>query len=174
MSDSISIRLTDQSKELIAQFPLRADMALTAMAKELDRQNELTIAYAQENKLSAPSATTLGVRTGLLRRSLRRNDAVVSADTITGAIGTNVKYAAVHEYGFDGDVEVSAFTRRVRSRDVRVKRKLTAFGVAYVRAFTRHMRMPARPFISSSIAERLDAYCTGLSNAAVAALGGAA
>jgi phage gpG-like protein len=172
MSDTVSITLTPESRALLEDFPQRGPRALQAMAKELDRQNELTIGYAQQNRLSGPRPGTLGVRTGRLRGSIRRTNATISGDAITGAIGTNVAYAAVHEYGFDGQVQVRSFTRKVRSRDVRVKRKITAKGIGFVRGFTRHMRMPARPYIMPSIEERLPEYNAGLSAAVVRALEG--
>ncbi|MGO8759359.1 MAG: phage virion morphogenesis protein [Terracidiphilus sp.] len=79
-------------------------------------------------------------------------------------IGTGLSYAAVQQEGFDGDQSVKpySYTRRQRSRDTfgrqqitnklgrsqSVRRKLSS-GIATVnvRAFTRHIRIPARSFL---------------------------
>ncbi len=70
-------------------------------------------------------------------------------------IGTNVAYARAHQLGYAGIVMVRSHTRRVKSRDVRVrfehegrrKRKLIAKGIAFVRSHDRNMNIPARPFL---------------------------
>lgn len=175
MSYDLSITLSGEALELLRTLPQAGERAGRAIAQTLDLQNELTIGYAQKNKLSGPRPSVLGVITNRLRSSLRRNDATVSDGMVEGAIGTNVEYAAVHEYGFDGEVTVKSFVRKQRSRDLvkGKKQKLVSSGVAYVKSFTRHMRMPERSFIRSSISERLDDYNNALSAAVLDALGGA-
>jgi phage gpG-like protein len=176
MSYELKIELSGEALDLLRSLPSASARAGEAMAHALDLQNELTIGYAQKNKLSGPRPGVLGVRTNRLRGSLRRNDATVSGGMIEGSIGTNVEYAAVHEFGFDGDVQVKSFVRNQRSRDLvkGKKQKLVASGLAFVKAFTRHMHMPERSFIRSSISERLDEYSTALSQAILFELGGAA
>jgi phage virion morphogenesis protein len=74
------------------------------------------------------------------------------------SVGTNMIYGNVHQFGFDGDVAVRAHVRRVRGRDVwgqgegrgRRKQQLMASGVGFVRAHTRRMRIPPRPFLGMS------------------------
>jgi len=176
MSDYfLQVKLSPEALALLRSLPDAPNRAARAMARELDLQNELTIGYAQRNKLSGSSETTLGVRTGLLRRSLRRSDAVISGSIIGGAIGSNVAYAGVHEFGFDGDVQVKSFVRRNRRGDLFnvKKKKLSANGISFVKAFTRHMHMPERSFVRSSIQARLPIYGRALSKAVVNALGGA-
>lgn len=174
-SPVVTIELTPQAKALLARAQGAPERVLQALRTELDRQNELTIGYAQKNKLSGPRPEKLGVVTSRLRNSLRRNDATISGTTITGAIGSNVKYAAVHEYGFDGDVQVKSFVRHLARRDVFSikRRKLSAAGISVVRPFTRHMHMPARSFLHSSLNERRVKIGQGLSHAVVRAMEGA-
>jgi phage gpG-like protein len=103
----------------------------------------------------------LGIRSGQLRQSVRWTPSVIEGDTVTGSIGSQVRYAAVHEFGFDGDVQVKPFFRKNRHRDQfsRVERVSTATGRKYktvaktasglsqVKGHKRHMRIPARaPF----------------------------
>lgn len=95
--------------------------------------------------------------TGRLMKSAAMPE--VSGNTIT--LGSNLPYAAVHQYGFEGDVTVKSFTRKVRSRSVYGKaekvnkktgeiyigREMKAQGIAVVRSFVRHMKIVARPFL---------------------------
>ena len=62
-------------------------------------------------------------------------------------VGTNVIYAAIHQFGFEGDVEVKSHIRKVKSRDIRKGRKKIASGITVVRSHSRHMNIPARPFL---------------------------
>jgi hypothetical protein len=82
---------------------------------------------------------------------------------IVSAIENNVRYARVHEYGFDGDVEVQSFTRRQASRNVGRGKKMKAQGVAFVHSFMRHMNIPARAPVRKGMAERLPIYVSSLS-----------
>ncbi len=173
---NLNIEISEEGKQLIGSMANRGGAADRALAHALDLQNELTIGMAQRDKLSAAGPTTLGVRTGRLRQSITRTNAIITGHTIEGSIGSNVTYAAAHEYGFDGEVQVRAFVRRNPRRDLFgvKKRKLSAAGISYVKSFSRHMHLPERSFIRASIAERLQDYDEALSKAVVDALGGEA
>lgn len=77
------------------------------------------------------------------------------------AVGTNMIYGNVHQFGFDGDVNVRAHARRVRGRDVwgqgegrgRRKQRLVASGVGFVRAHSRRMKIPKRTFLGMNDAD---------------------
>ena len=106
------------------------------------------------------SGHKLLVGRGLLINSIRV--LAESADSVV--IGTNLRYAGVHQFGFDGTQNVSPYeyTRSNRfgnrwskekitnklGRGQTVNRK-TLSGVSYVKVngFTRHIRIPARPFL---------------------------
>ena len=79
-------------------------------------------------------------------------------------IGSGLSYAAVHQYGYDGpqNVRPYSYLRRQRSRDTFAReqitnklgkkqtvRRKTSSGITTVnvKAFTRHIRIPARPFL---------------------------
>jgi phage gpG-like protein len=73
-------------------------------------------------------------------------------------IGSNVRYAAVHQLGFDGVVQIPAHLRRVKSRDLyqapgvgragrRTRGQRTGTGFAAVKAHPAHLRIPARPYL---------------------------
>lgn len=78
------------------------------------RRGTLLIASAvQSQRLTgqgpfAPSQQRLGVVTGRLRRAVRATAPVVNGDQVMTSIGANVSYAAAHEFGFRGIVNVRA------------------------------------------------------------------
>ncbi len=99
------------------------------------------------------------INTGLLLNSIMYS---VEGNTVT--IGTGVRYASIHQFGFDGTQSVKPYSyiRRQKSRDTvgkfsitnkagrsqTVKRKTSSgIGTVNVRGFSRHIRIPARPFL---------------------------
>lgn len=72
-----------------------------------------------------------------------------SANGVLATVGTDVVYAAFWEYGFEGTEQVRAHLRRMT----------TAFGRpiepvdAQVRAHTRQVNQPARPFLRPALEE---------------------
>lgn len=85
---------------------------------------------------------------------------VVEGNTVV--FGSSLPYAAAHQFGFEGDVSVRESIRRLRApgRDTwgkilgknnKMVRGKIAMGVAFpkVAAHTRHMNIPARPFLPS-------------------------
>jgi len=94
------------------------------------------------------SGDVLRVRTGRLRRSIHPEWDFRQG--YSGAtVGTNVEYAAIHEYGFSGSVQVKSFQREMTK----------AFGKPIsptqvtVRAHTRNVNMPERSFLRSTLRE---------------------
>jgi len=85
------------------------------------------------------SDQVLRVRTGRLRRSI--NLRMYEGDkTITATVGTNVEYAAVHEYGFHGTVSVREHLRT------------SVLGNSFtVKAHPREVNLPERSFLRSSL-----------------------
>lgn len=92
---------------------------------------------------------TILMRNGRLMRNVRYQTGRRAV-----AVGVNLPYGAAHQLGFNGVVNVNRFTRRNACNNVYAKingkRRKTAGGVGFVRAHTRHMRMPARPYIGLS------------------------
>ena len=100
----------------------------------------------------------------LIGRGILRNSIRVVADTVRAVIGTGIRYAEVHQFGWSGAQKVGSYsyTRRVKQRDrlaavaivnrngrqQRVRKKAMS-GVAFVtvRPFTRIIRIPARPYL---------------------------
>jgi hypothetical protein len=162
----------------------------------LNRENELTVGHIQRTRATGkgpfPVAEgKLGVRSNRYRGSLRRSAAEVSGGSIVSAIGTNIAYAAAHEFGFAGSVEVPAHTRRrfgkfttggvavfdPRTGRIKKSRKRVVelqTGAHQVKAHKRQLNIPARAPIQRGISDRLPDYAPALSAAVVAALQGPA
>lgn len=118
--------------------------------------------YVKEHKLSGDP---LKVQTGTLRRSITYQVADLG-DAIEGTVGTNVRYGAVHEFGYHGTVMVKDYIRKQLSRNkakfvpvkfnknsTRVKLQQTESGVAFVHAHSRRVDLPERSFLRSSLRE---------------------
>jgi phage gpG-like protein len=125
--------------------------------------------YVKESKLTGE---VLHVRTGRLRRSITfRVDE--QGSQITGIVGTNVEYAAAHEFGVDmfKMVTVREYLRKCKSRNRyaitrgraftaedgskghMLKRVVSAEGVAVVHSFNRnqHIVLPEKSFLRSAL-----------------------
>lgn len=192
------VQISDDAKKVLQgmqELPLR--MA-RAMCRALDRQNQLTIGYIQEHKLSERGPKTLGVVTNRLRSSVRATPAMALGDGVTSAIGTNVVYAGPHEFGFDGEVTVKEHTRKVATRfqidngRTSVSRsaagklglltkagkgrkgmaKEVGGGTTTVKQHMRKMHVPARGMFQAGIAERATEYAQALSQAVLSAVEG--
>jgi phage gpG-like protein len=89
-------------------------------------------------------ARTRGGKT--LIKSGRLKNSIVAALTgdRTLQVGTNVKYAAIHQLGFSGTVQIPEHIRRVTRA---FGRRLKTPTYATVRGHPAHMRIPARPFL---------------------------
>lgn len=128
-----------------------ATRSLREYAKRIEREaktsvGRLTLRLLTKVKQDKLSGQVLNVRSGRLRRSINQR-VVVSAGRVEGTVGTNVEYAAGHEYGFKGQVSVKAHMRMIKQ----------AFGksitprLVQVRAHPREMDLPERSFLRSAL-----------------------
>lgn len=174
MSDTVRIELSPEAAKLIEQFGSVATWLPGVIAQTLRRENDFTIRHIQQERMQgnngAPfpaSEHKLGVRSKRLRSSLNAPPPVISGNEVISSIGTNVKYAAVHEFGFHEIVQVRPHLRK-RTRIQRfdavdklgkrktVRRKVRGADIA-VRAHDREMDLPARAPITYGVAERMPA-----------------
>lgn len=151
-----SEHLTPFLRNITASTQVELEKSITVLTLKLLRN-------VKESKLSGQ---VLKNRTGTLRRSINQRVDTTSTG-VTGTVGTNKSYAAVHEYGFDGQVTVRAHMRQIKQ----------AFGVALktpkeiqVNSFSRHMRMPERSFLRSALREMDNEIKTEISAALKRAL----
>lgn len=139
----------------------RVELALIREVGRLSTQLERRV----KQKLSGE---VLHVRTGRLRRSIHQE--VSSSDTeVTGIVGTDVEYAAAHEYGFSGTETVRAHIRNLtKTRTLSLTGKLLkhpvkiSTGSTMVRAFTRHANTPKSSFLLSALREMRPEILEGL------------
>jgi hypothetical protein len=191
----ITIGLNEKATALVTKlggFPLAMREAIIRTA---DRQNELTVGGIKRNRATGKgpfpvSEGRLGVVSGRYRQSIRRTPAVFENGAVVSTIGSNVKYAGAHEFGFDGVVNVKSFIRRNPRADLykikgflltgaqldavtasrerqRHRRARVASGLSMVKASSRRMKIPARAPIRYGISDRRSRYSTALSSAVI-------
>jgi phage gpG-like protein len=82
-------------------------------------------------------------KSGQLRRSIQK---VTSDNQVE--VGTNKEYAAAHNFGFEGDVQIPEHTRRSYGRSKSGRKSKKATSSHTVRAHKRHMKVIARTFMN--------------------------
>lgn len=98
---------------VIARLAKGDEKVLAGAEKGLRRGLEFTRTVVMREFLSGPrSKTKLDAISGRLRGSIAYS-VQRSGKGIVGRIGSNVKYARFHEFGFNGTVNVKAHTRAV-------------------------------------------------------------
>jgi phage gpG-like protein len=126
------------------------------------------------------SDDVLRVRTGRLRRSIN-SKVEIESDGVTGRVGTNVVYAGVHEFGFDGVVNVREHLRTIsyngkgqimagRTKLGGTKKSVNSQSRVVVRAHDMRMKVPERSFLRSAFAEMRPQIAAEIENAAKDAL----
>ncbi|MGB8422184.1 hypothetical protein [Paraburkholderia sp.] len=105
----------------------------------------------------------LNVKTGRLQRSI--SQAVTSdATSVTGIVSTAVKYAAAHEYGFTGTVNVKEHLRTItQAFGKELKEPVTST----VRAHDMKMNLPERSFLRSALADQRADIVAGIQQAVI-------
>jgi phage gpG-like protein len=131
--DQVVLRLSRMSAQIRASL-LRA-VSAEAIRVEARVKQKLTGAVLKE-------------RTHHLHDSIHHQIAD-DANGVTATVGTDVVYAAYHEYGFSGVEQVRQHLRRV----IQAFGKPIAPVEATVRAHARHVHYPARSFLRSTLAE---------------------
>lgn len=132
-------------------------VATTATLRAVERGSLRLLKVASKERFTGkgpfpPRMKRLGVRTGLLRRSLRATKPTVAGGRVVVELGASAKYWAAHEFG--GALNVKAHTRKVKSRDIFEKNARIGSGVAQVKAHTR--RLPARKPLGTAIDEHAE------------------
>lgn len=147
-------------------------LVLPAMTRALDAQMQITLGHIVARRLSGqgpfPAADKrLGVRSGRLRQSLRTSKAVVRNGNIEAGIGTNVKYAGLHEFG--GTIA----PHTIKARFGKSLRFMIG-GKVIFRKSVKHpgATYPARAPIYTGIEDRQNEIAVALSVAAIKALEG--
>jgi phage gpG-like protein len=128
-----------------------------AVARGMKRGTLLIAGAVQTERLTGKgpfpvAQQRLGVRSGRLRRSVRGTAPQIQGDTVTTSIGSNVKYAAAHEFGFKGTVTVKAHEVTIKKLFGRkLKTPLRFSRLAHQRNVTIPERRPFRTGIEASL-----------------------
>lgn len=132
--------------QVTAELGSLTDHTLARVTKTVTRLAIEMVAYVKGSKLSGQ---VLKNRTGTLRRSITHK---VTSDKsgVNATVGTNVAYAAIHEYGFSGTVTVKAHTRNI----TQVYGRAVEGVLAQVNEHSRKVNMPERSYLRSSLAEK--------------------
>lgn len=165
-----TVVLRGRAAKLLARAKEFGDLIVRAIARAHDEQNDLTVGAIVEKRLSfskrgPPTLEGLRAQDSHLRRSIRRSPALIDGEKVVSSIGSNIRYAAVHEFGFQGRVRVraKAHLEVLRGRrKVRVARK--------VKAHTRQMNLPARQYIQRTMRERTNDYRDAMERHVIAAV----
>ena len=135
------------ANRVVAFMELLPDNVLKALQHDVSR---LALTLLTKVKAEKLSGQVLKNQTGNLRASINQRVETFGRSAVVGSVGTNMSYAAAHEFGFHGPVNVKAHLRMVK----------VAWGKAVknpqehpVRAFTRQMNLPERSFLRSALAE---------------------
>jgi phage gpG-like protein len=124
--------------EVQAKFDKASDEVQAALKNGIARA-VLRVQVRTKEKLSDQ---VLRVRTGRLRRSIT-TQITEQPGRVEGVIGTIVKYARPHEFGFNGTVNVREHLRKA----------VNAAKPSVVRAHSRHVVIPEKSFLRSSLRE---------------------
>ena len=116
---NIQITLTPQALATAKKLEAMPGALPEAVRIGVDKGNEYAIARIQRDHITGkgpfpPSMHKLGVRSNRLRSSLTRTPAEIVGAVISSSIGTNVEYAAIHEFG--GVIHKPARSAKVRHR----------------------------------------------------------
>lgn len=125
---------------------------LRALARTTDQQNLLTASHIQKEYLSFSKSSPatmdgLRVQTNRLRNSIRPSQCRFMADGLESSIGSNVEYAAIHEFGAD-----------IPSRPTRSRNKYYAKKHPTTKAYSLPERRPVRRGISDRLSEYTSAF----------------
>ena len=110
------------------------------------RLSMLMVGKVKDSKLSGQ---VLNVRTGRLRRSINMKLEETPAE-VAGYVGTNVVYARPHEFGLTMDEQVKEHMRTATQAWGRMIKNPHA---TLVRAHVRHVTLPERSFLRSTLEE---------------------
>jgi hypothetical protein len=169
---------TAKLRGLIAAFGVGAGgKVLVAVRDAVRTQNQYVIGrLGTYNRGKGPfpvSQHRLGHVSGNWRLRMNSKESIQGTQ-VRAAIVNEMEYAAAHEFGFRGAVNVRAKARRQRSRNVGKSGRLgvedksaVAFGFANVKSFTRQANIPARAPITHGIEKHIPKYETALSNAII-------
>jgi phage gpG-like protein len=145
-------------REIIARLDAMPERVRAGLARAVAR---LGVELQQSVQWNL-SGGVLNPRTGTLRSSI---DLTIEDDAASASVGTDIRYAAAQEFGFQGTVSVRAHLRHATQV---FGRPIAA--VQHVRPYSRRMDLPERSFLRSALEEMQPAIEAGLREAVAEAV----
>jgi phage gpG-like protein len=177
MPTEIEINLSQKAQEILGAPGGVPRKVIASIQAAMNLQMELTASAVVKNRMSelrkGPiSPDKLRVETGRLRRSMMRGGdgniskkAEFTGNEIVGSVGTNVRYAAVHEFGGTFRRTLRATSRAVERNFFGKKRTVVRIGFRQAHSAT----YPARRPIGRTVDERRQIFVDAISKAIVEA-----
>lgn len=156
MSGKVWFEIGSDARKVSEMLSRARGSFMQAICRAMDLENQLAIGHISKARLSKRGPDTLGVVSGRLRSSLRATKAEESGDGITSEIGSNVKYAAAHEYG------TKPYT--IRPKNKKALRFSGRHGPVFAKLIN-HPGLPARAPIQRGVEERQNNYVTTITKA---------
>lgn len=188
MSDAtLSIRLSPPAEAIVNSLTTLPARMLRGIASALREENENAIAitttvYTGFPKDGPPVPGGLRHQSGLYNRSLRQQEPVISGNSVISAIGTNVPYARLHEFGGEITRTSKPGTARLRTNARGELIRGSTGGAVFAKATHKRARevkfaggktftaeYPERAPVRKGIRDNLPNYRAAISNAIVAA-----
>jgi phage gpG-like protein len=119
-------------------------------AKLVDTMKVVSFDIQQHVQREKLSGQVLNRRTGILRNSISER-VQESTDAISAVVGTNVKYAAAHEYGIQRNVVVSA---HYRMQTMAFGKPMKNPREVLVNQHSGYLNLPERSFLRSSLRDK--------------------
>lgn len=116
------------------------------------------VGWMQDKRLTGPRPKFLGVKSGLLRKSVKYSEPIKEGETWRETISTNTIYARIHEYGGIIRPKVKKFLRfkvlsSMRFMSKKGARLKNPVG-NYKWIMTKKVTIPARPFMRPALEDR--------------------
>jgi len=130
---------------------IKPEAMIAAVGRGMKVGGQLIVGQVSKDRLTGQgpfpvSEHRLGVVTGRLRQAFRVEGPTTQGNEVTMLFGDPVEYAAIHEWGFVGQVTVKAHQREAKK------------GPISVREHQRKMNVPARAPITTGVAENLQMF----------------
>ncbi len=164
--DSFTIQITG-IKELLNKLDQATKESV--IKDSLNTGAALLVSWSKDKRLSGPRPEFLDVRSGRLRSSITFTPTVKEGNVYSSRIGTNVEYAAIHEFGgkiqryartslrvqnrrtTDSFVNIAGYGKENVGGKGRFKKGTTAgHGFTYGNYV---INIPARPFLTPALAD---------------------
>ena len=159
MSTAILITVPSDVQALVLRYQGAQPIIRRLIRQAVDEENLNTVSHILETKLTAAGPKFLNVQTGRLRRSVRATAAAEVGGFIRSTIGSNLVYAAAHEFGAKAHKIVARNAKALRFQPVGqgVYRRGKGF---IFRKSANIPALPARAPIRTGILECADNYST--------------